>query len=97
MTLTTENESTATAIVTVRVPRDSETDLATDAEARLARVDGVRGVTVDGLRGIEPRLSATAVTVEVTVDRTTTVADLRERLADSASVDAIESLEDAGS
>lgn len=90
MTLTNEStDSTATAILTVRVPRDSDDDLATDAAGRLGRIDVVREVTVDGLRGIEPRLSATAVTVAVTIDSTGTVAALRDRLADATAVEAI--------
>jgi hypothetical protein len=89
-------ESTAAAIITVRVPRDSETDLATEAERRLARIDGVSEVTVEGLRGLEPRLSATAATVAVTVDSTVPVAELRERLADATAIDAIESLDSDG-
>jgi hypothetical protein len=62
-----ETESTATAIVAVRVPRDSGDDITTAAERRIARADGVTEVTVDGLRGMEPRLSATIVTVAVTI------------------------------
>lgn len=83
-------DSIATAILTVRVPRDSNADLATDAERRLGRIDGISEVTVDGLRDIEPHLSATAVTVAVTIDSTVAAADLRDRLADATSVEAIE-------
>lgn len=91
MAMTSDStDSTATAIVTVRVPRDSDADLATDAEQRLGRIDGISEVTVDGLRDIEPRLSATAVTVAVTIDSTVAAAELRDRLTDATSVEAIE-------
>lgn len=94
MTLTTDStDSTATATITVRAPRDTDDDLATDAERRLDRIDGISEVTVDGIRGIEPRLSATAVTVAVTIDSTVAVAELRDRLADATSVEAIEHLD----
>lgn len=94
MVRSTENtDSTATAITTVRAPRDSGADLATAVRQRLGRIDGVTEVTVDGLRDIEPRLSATAVTVAVTIDTSVAVAELRDRLADTASVEAIEHLD----
>lgn len=85
--------ATATATVTVRVPRDSEYDLATAVRRRLGRLDGVSAVSVDGLCGIEPRLSATAVTVAVTVDSSVARATLRDRLAATASVEDIEALD----
>lgn len=60
MKLTTdETESTGTAIVAVRVPRDSGDDIMTAAERRIARANGISEVTVDDLRGMEPRLSST--------------------------------------
>lgn len=90
---TDSTDATATAIITVRVPRDSGDDLATAVRRRLGRIDGVSEVTVDGLRGIEPRLSATAVTVAVTIDSSVARAALRDRLADTTSVEAIESLD----
>lgn len=91
----TENdgEATATAIVTVRVPRDSEADLSTDAAARLARVDDVGDVTVDGIRGLRPRLAATAVTVSVTMDSALEVEALRNRLTDTPSVETVERID----
>lgn len=96
MAITSDNiePTPTTAIVAVRVPRDSDADLATDAERRLSRIDGVREVAVDGLRGLQPRLSATVVTVAVDIDSTVSVAELRDRFAASASIDAIERLDD---
>ncbi|SFR97195.1 hypothetical protein SAMN05216559_1807 [Halomicrobium zhouii] len=81
-------DSTATAIVSVRIPSSGD-DLTTDAENRLARTDGVVSVAVDGLRGLEPGLSATVVTVEVTITLRTDVArgELRERLAAAPGVE----------
>ena len=86
---TTEATRT-TAIVAVRIPRGSNADLATDAERRLSGIDGIREVTVDGLRSLDPQLSATVVTVAVTIDSTVPVAELRDRFMASTSIDAIE-------
>jgi hypothetical protein len=45
MTLTSDStDSTATALVTVRVPRDSEHDLDRAAQRRLGRIDGINAV-----------------------------------------------------
>ena len=79
-----------TGIVAVRIPRGSDAGLATAAERRLAAIEGVRGVTVEEFRGLEPRLSATVVTVEIGIDSTVPVAELRDRFAASTSIDAIE-------
>lgn len=96
MTLTTDNtESTATALVAVRVPRDSGADVVTAAERRIARADGILEVTIDGLRGMEPRLSATIVTVAVTI-RTTDSTAIAERLTEVHGIESVERLGDDG-
>ncbi|MCU4802412.1 hypothetical protein OB920_18715 [Halobacteria archaeon HArc-gm2] len=81
-------ESTATAIVSIRIPSGGD-DLTTSAEHRLARTDGVVSVVVDGLGGLEPGLSATVVTVEVTIALHTDVAtdELRDRLTAAPGVE----------
>lgn len=91
----TAQTTTVTAVLTVRIPDASGADLATDAERRLRRVHGVRTATVDGLRGLEPQVSATLVTVAVTMESTVSVADLRQRLAATVSVDAVDQLSPA--
>lgn len=70
MAITSDDETRQTneAVVSVRIPHGADGDLASEAEQRLVRADGVTDVTVEGLRGLEPGLSATVVTVEVTVD-----------------------------
>lgn len=70
MAITSDNETRQTneAVVEVRVPSGADGDLATEAERRLSRADGVLDVTVEGIRGLEPGLSATVVTVVVTVE-----------------------------
>jgi hypothetical protein len=95
MTLTSDTEtvSTTTAIVTVRVPRDSDVDVATDAEQRLSRLDGVRSTTVEGIRDIEPRFPVTIVTVDVTIDSTIPVTELRDRATESVSIDDFEPID----
>jgi hypothetical protein len=87
-----ETESTATAIVAVRVPRDSSNDITTAAERRIARADGVTEVTVDGLRGIEPRLSATIVTVAVAI-RTTDSTAITDRLTEMHGIESVDDTE----
>ncbi|PSP27388.1 hypothetical protein BRC65_06080 [Halobacteriales archaeon QH_2_65_14] len=97
MAITTERyESTrVTATVAVRIPRDSDTDLVTDAQQRLARIDDVREVTVEGLQKLDPRLSATVVTVDVMVESSAPLAELRDSLSEPVLVDRVEHLEPA--
>lgn len=72
MEITSDNDTrqTTTAVVSVRIPNGADGGLATEAERRLARADGVSDVTVDDLRGLDPGLSATVVTVSVTIEST---------------------------
>jgi len=96
MAITNENhESTTTlsAVVAVRIPDAADADLATEAEQRLGRIEGVRTVTVDGLRGLDPGLSATVVTVAVSIESAVPVDELRDRLSTMVSIDAIDRLE----
>ncbi|WP_302081580.1 hypothetical protein [Salinibaculum rarum] len=90
MKLTTDKtESTATAIVAVRVPRDSGADVVTATERRIVRADGVTEVTIDGLRGMEPRLSATIVTVAVTI-RTSDSTAIVDRLTEVHGIESVD-------
>ena len=70
MAITSDNDTrqTTTLVVTVRVPNGADGDLTTNAQRRLSRTDGILAVTVDELRGLQPGLSATDVTVRVTVE-----------------------------
>jgi len=69
MAITSDNETRQTTMtVTVRVPNGTDGDLLTNAERRLCRVEGVSTVTVDELRSLRPGLSATEVTVHITVE-----------------------------
>ena len=81
---TIDSASTTTAVVTIRVPCGADGDLVTDAEQRLSRVEDVDAVTIDELHSIDPKLSATAITVEITVRWTETMTDeeTSERLAE---------------
>lgn len=65
-----DTAETIRAVVTVRIPRGSTDDLTAAATARLER-SGL-DVTVAGLRAIEPRLSATVTTIEITASATNT-------------------------
>jgi hypothetical protein len=90
MKLTTnETKPTPTAIVAIRVPRNSGADLVTAAERRIARTDDVSEVTVDDIRGMEPRLSATIVTVAVTI-RTSDSTAITDRLTEVHSIKSVD-------
>jgi hypothetical protein len=93
MATTSDNDSepTTTAIVTIRIPCGTDSDLVTDATERLSQAEGVADVTVDELQGIEPQLSATVITVGVTLYWTTKIADteVRARLADVPGLESI--------
>lgn len=97
MAITSDNdpESTITAVVTIRIPCGADGDLVTDAEERLSGAEGVGDVTIDGLYSIEPQLSATIITVGVTLQWTTTIADaeVRARLADVSGLESIKRID----
>lgn len=87
----TDPEPTATAVVTIRIPCGADSDLVTDAEERLSRAENIDAVTVDRLRGIDPQLSATTVTVSITLHSTTTMTDtdVKRRLAEVLGLESI--------
>jgi hypothetical protein len=94
MAITSDNDSetTVAAEVTIRIPCGASGDLVGDAEARLIRPAGVTAATVDELHGIEPRLSATAITVTITIQVTPSLSDneeLRDHLADVPGLESI--------
>jgi hypothetical protein len=94
MALTSNNdpEPTTTAVVTIRIPCDADSDLVTDAEERLSRAENVDAVAVDELHGIDPKLSATVVTVGVTLRWTAATTDTQVRRW-LAAVPGLESIE----
>jgi hypothetical protein len=81
MAITSDNnpEPTTTAVVTIRIPCGADSDLVTDAEERLSRAEDIDTITVDELHGIEPKLSATTITVGITIRWTTTMTDAQVR------------------
>lgn len=88
---TTDAASTTTAVVTIRVPCGADGDLLTDAEERLSRVEDVDAVSIDELHSIDPTLSATVITVGVTLCWTTTMTEAarRARLADVSGLESL--------
>lgn len=88
-------ESITTAIVTIRIPCGTDSNLVTDAEKRLSRAEGVGDVTSDRLYSIAPELSATVITVGVTLQWTATIADaeVRARLADVSGLESVKRIE----
>lgn len=87
----TDTRQQTSVLVVVRVPHNAAGDLATVAEQRLSRIDGVAAVTVDELRGLEPGLSATIVTIAATLETNdeTAVATLCDRLTDAPCVEEV--------
>ena len=80
-----------TAVVTIRIPCGADSDLVTDAEERLSRPGDIDTVTIDDLHGIAPKLSATTITVGITIRWTTTMTDaqVRRRLAEVPGLESI--------
>lgn len=100
MALTSDNdpEATITAVVTIRIPSGTNDALVSSAEERLSRGEDVADVTVDKLHGIEPRLSATVLTIGVTiqVDPPLPDVEVHERLADVPGLASVEQTERDG-
>ena len=93
MAITSDNDPgpTTTAVVTIRIPCGTDSDLVTDAEDRLSQTENINAVTVDELRSIDPKLSATAITIGITLRWTTTMTDteVRNRLAEIPGLESI--------
>ena len=88
----TDRGPTTTGVVTIRIPCGAASDLVTDAEERLSRAENIDAVAVDELHGIDPKLSATVVTVGVTLRGTAAMTDaqVRRRLAAVPGLESIE-------
>lgn len=89
----TGDEPTVPVTVTIRIPNGGDGDLLDNAERRLSRAPGIQA-TVASIVGIEPRLSATVVTVEAVIERNSLMTDtpLRERLADVSGLESIDGI-----
>ena len=96
MAITSDNdtEPTTAAVVTIRIPCGADRDIVTDAEERLSRGEGIDGVSIDELRSLDPKLSATVVTVGITLRWTAamTDAEVRNRLAEVPGLESIEQI-----
>jgi hypothetical protein len=94
MALSSDNDSVATTtpVVTIRIPCGADSDLRTDAEERLAQAAGTADVTIDEVYSIAPKLSATVVTVGVTMEFTTPTIDteIRGHFADVPGLESID-------
>jgi hypothetical protein len=92
VTSTNDSAATTTAVVTIRVPCGADGDLVTDTEERLSRVEAVNTVTIDELHSIDPKLSATVITVKVTLHWTATMTDeeIGDRLAEVSGLESIQ-------
>ena len=92
---TTDLDSTTIAVVTIRIPCGADGDLVTDAEKRLSRPETIDDVTIDELDSIEPQLSATLITVEITVQWSTAISkeEIRDRLKDVSGLESIRRIE----
>ena len=93
MAITSDNDPgpTTTAVVTTRIPYGTDDNLVTNAEERLSRAEDIDTVTVDNLYGIDPKLSATAITIGISIRWTTimTDAEVRNRLAEIPGLESI--------
>lgn len=94
----TIHDHTWTALVAVRVPRDSQHSLVESARCRLETPAGIRAVDVTALRAIDPALAATTATVATVVDTTAELdgATVRERLASAPGSQRVVDVEPAG-
>ena len=92
VTNTNDSASTTTAVVTIRVPCGADGDLVTSAEERLSRVEAVNAVTIDELHSIDPKLSATVITAEITLHWTAAMTDgeISDRLAEVSGLESIQ-------
>jgi len=88
---TTDPAPTTIAVVTIRIPCGAEGNLVVDAERRLSRLKIIDDVTIDELDSIEPQLSATLITVDITVHWATAISeeDIRDRLAGVSGVESV--------
>ena len=91
VTNTNDSVSTTTAVVTIRIPCEADGDLVGNAEERLSRIVDIDDVTIDDLHSIEPRLSATVITVEITLRWPTmlTGGEIKARLAEVSGLESI--------
>lgn len=89
MAITTQStESTRiSATVSVRVSQNTENDLITAAAQRLSALDAVSDAEVTGLDGIDPRLSATIVTVTAVLDTEASVTEVRDVLSETVAIE----------
>lgn len=87
-----ETRGATETVVSIRIPNGAGEDLETEAERRLSRVAGVRDATIEEMQGLEPGLSATVVTVNVTVQTTEDVGSEAptELFADAVGIDLAE-------
>ncbi|WP_178917851.1 hypothetical protein [Natronomonas gomsonensis] len=94
MAITSDNdtESTTAAVVTIRIPCGADSDIVTDAEERLSRGEDIDGVSIDELHSLDPKLSATVVTVGITLRWTAAMTDTEVRcwLAEVPGLESIE-------
>ena len=88
---TTDPAPTTIAVVTIRIPCGAEGNLVVDAEKRLSRLKIIDDVTIDELDSIEPQLSATLITVDITVRWAMAIGeeDIKDRLAGVSGVESV--------
>lgn len=82
--------STTTVNITIRIPESAIGGLVTEAERRLGGIAGISAVKDANVRGIEPRLSATFVTMSTTIEHTITADKLRDRITDTRCIETVD-------
>ena len=84
--------ATTTVDVTIRIPELAIAGLVDEAETRLGGIDGIHAITVADVRGVEPRLSATLVTITAKIEHAISGDELRERLTATVCIETISEL-----
>jgi len=88
---TTDLAPTTIAVVTIRIPCGADGNLVADAEKRLSRLGTIDDLTINKVDTIEPQLSATLITVDITVQWATAIGEeeIRDRLAGVSGVESV--------
>jgi acetolactate synthase regulatory subunit len=87
--------ATLTVVVAVRIPDATNNALVTEAGRRLGSIEGIRAVDVNGIQGLDPRLSATVITVTATVESPLDPDELRTQVSATVCVESIDILQSA--
>jgi hypothetical protein len=89
--------ATLSATVAIRIPDATDDKLVTEAKRRLSSIEGIRAVDITEIRELDPRLSATVITVTAAIESSIPPDGLRTRLSATVCVESIDQLQSAES